>query len=587
MSKAAINSLFTKLRDSAAEPSQNLFRIDRALRGEATYSAVCFAYKRVPSFVRPAADIRDTVHGFMLVIEKGAYVAVIKAGLEIPSSFKTKYLKPVGRTRVESAVATTNAIFEQLAVRSMSASKQVLRTKSVEAPDLENAMPLGSASRYIPNRFRVRRDDGHFAATPSTGRIAKRADKAGYEILIDWSVSVMDKLAPDPGDIAPFIRNFARSLDLESAAADLKPVFLAIDVPELTDRLFGDDPSIVFVTIADEQEVALDRQATESVLQALDDSFPLRTDKHGVHVRDAGNTNDIGRLNFGKTRIRLSKLDMAEFNDLFVKDLSGEAGQDAEPAPLRRFIDNENLFLVLFSDPSVAYVNGELFRDEAMLGGGAEFMRHIIANAALDNANSEKGKFTGTATQFSEKSVFRILVDELTADDDVLVCDDLGDEWADFIGLDTDERRPSISFYHAKHGNLSLGASPFHVSVSQAEKNLGRMSLAPTTMGQKYQAWNTTYNGPKVASAIPRIVRGGNIAAIKLQIAAVRAAPEVTKRAIIVTSSLSRAAVEEAFAQIAAGASPSAHFVQLYWLLTSYFSACAELGAVGYVICRP
>jgi hypothetical protein len=148
-------------------------------------------------------------------------------------------------------------------------------------------------------------------------------------------------------------------------------------------------------------------------------------------------------------------------------------------------------------------------------------------------------------------------------------------------------RTPSISFYHAKHGPLSLGASPFHVSVSQAEKNLGRLPLPPAAMEQKYLAWDQTYNGPNVATAIPRIVRGGEIAAVAAHVDAVRTSPEVRKRMVIVTSSLSRGAVEAAFAQIAAGNAPSAHFVQLYWLLTSYFSACAEVGAVGYVICQP
>lgn len=587
ISKASIDGLFTKLRELAAEPGQNHFRVNRAVVGKTNYSAISFAYKRVPSFVRPAADIRDIVHGFMLVVEKGDYLAVVKSGFEIPSSFKTKYLRPVGRARVESAVATTNAKFEQLAVRSMSGSKQTLRSKSVEAEDLENAMPLGSASRYVANRFRVRRDDGHFAATPSTGRIAKRSDKAGYEILIEWAEEVIDKLALEPGEVAPFIRNFARAVELESVAADLKPIVVAIDVPSLTEQLFGDTPTISFVTIADEQEVPFDKAATDAVLQALDESFPILTNKQGVHVRDVDNARNIGTLKLGKGRIALSKLDIEPIQGVLVKSIGADAGGDGELKPLRRHIDNENLFLILFADPALAYVNGELFRDEVMLSGGAEFMRHIIGNAALTNANSEKGKFTNTATQFSAQSVFRILIDELSGDDDVLICDDLGDEWADFIGLDTDEHRPSITFYHAKHGPLSLGASPFHVSISQAEKNLGRMSLAPSTMAQKYQAWDATYNGPKVASAIPRIARGGDIAAIQSQVEAIRTAPAATKRAIIVTSSLSRAAVGETFAQIAAGARPSAHFVQLYWLLTSYFSACAELGTVGYVMCQP
>jgi hypothetical protein len=55
----------------------------------------------------------------------------------------------------------------------------------------------------------------------------------------------------------------------------------------------------------------------------------------------------------------------------------------------------------------------------------------------------------------------------------------------------------------------------------------------------------------------------------------------------IVTSSLSKAKVEETFGNLANGARPSPHFVQLYWLLMAYFSACSEMGVVGFVACRP
>ncbi|MGH0255230.1 hypothetical protein NKY39_06520 [Sinorhizobium meliloti] len=588
ITKSAIRDLFSQVRESVAKPSNSLFRHERVNFGGATYSAICFSYQRTPAFVRTSTGIFDTIHGFLMIVEKDDFVAVIKSGLDLSSAFKGRHLKPVGRARVERAVATTEAKFEQVALRNMSASKQSLRAKVFEAADLENAMPLASASRFVTKRFRVRRDDGHVAATPSTGRIAKRADRGGYEVLIEWASDVIDQLGRDAGEVAAFIRGFARSVELEHLAADVGPTYLAIDVPELTDRLLGEEATIRFVVASDEDEVAvLDKAACENVLQQIELSYPLRNDGAKLHVRDVGDQNDIGMLKVGKHRIALSKLAYANIESISVERRDVEPGADAEAMSLRRYIDKQDLFLVLFSDPSLAYVNGELFRDEAILSGGAEFLRHIIGDAALVPANSEKGTPTAADEEFTPHSVFRILADSLAPDDNVLVCDDLGDEWADFIGLCTDPRRPSISFYHAKHGDLSLGASPFHVSVSQAEKNLGRLSLASAAMPQKYAAWNTTYNGPNVATAIQRVVRGGDIETIEAQVNTVRAAPELRKRMVIVTSSLSRAAVAQAFQQIAAGALPSAHFVQLYWLLTSYFSACAEVGAVGYIICQP
>ena len=167
-------------------------------------------------------------------------------------------------------------------------------------------------------------------------------------------------------------------------------------------------------------------------------------------------------------------------------------------------------------------------------------------------------------------------------------CDHIaGDEWADFIGINTVTRPVMVKLYHAKHGARSLSAAAFHDSVGQAIKNLGRMALPSEAMPAKYASWETAYRGGGALTAIPRMIRGGGRLEIEHEIDEVRNAPDLLRRVFIVTSSLSRTQVETAFTAAAEGEPPSAHFVQLYWLLMSYFSACAEIGAIGYVICQP
>jgi len=208
--------------------------------------------------------------------------------------------------------------------------------------------------------------------------------------------------------------------------------------------------------------------------------------------------------------------------------------------------------------------------------------------AELDNATSEKGEFTPASTQFSDNSVFKVIVDKIAAEDDILACDDLGDEWADFVGLNTQGRPPSISFYHGKHGDPGLGASDFHVAVSQAQKNLGRLELRAADMPQKYASWSQTYeSGKGVKTAIAKLIRGGPVADVEARIDDLRGAPDTVRRVYIVTSSLSKKAVEDVFSDLEKGARPKPYFVQLYWLLTGYFSQCADMGAVGFVVCRP
>jgi hypothetical protein len=170
-------------------------------------------------------------------------------------------------------------------------------------------------------------------------------------------------------------------------------------------------------------------------------------------------------------------------------------------------------------------------------------------------------------------------------DDEILVCDDLGDEWADFIGIDARSQPQMISFYHAKHGDVSLSASAFHVAVSQAIKNLGHMNLTDAAIEGKTDKWISPYVNSGVETAIPRFARG-DMAAMREQIGRIATSPDTIRRTIIVASSLSYAALIAALQEIQNGERPRAHFVQLYWLLTGFFSACLEMSIIPYVVCR-
>jgi hypothetical protein len=187
---AAIESLFTALPATVKNAGKDLFRVVRRTHKGKKYSAICFPYDRQPVFLAEEAGISDRIHGFMLVVEDGDLVAIHKSALEVPADFKSEWLGRVGAGNVERAVATAGAKFESMRLRLMSTSRQALRTKTLEADDLENAMPMASASRYVSQRYRVRRGSTRLTATPNTGRIAQSSGRAGYKAAIDWSIEV-------------------------------------------------------------------------------------------------------------------------------------------------------------------------------------------------------------------------------------------------------------------------------------------------------------------------------------------------------------------------------------------------------------
>lgn len=585
LSSAAIGRLFTDLRNMARKRSTNLFCVIREDVDGALFSAIGFSFERPVGFL-DAGRAFDRVHGCLILVERGEYVAIFKTALELPTGFKSRYLKRVDRSQVEAATATANAVFERVRVKSTSPSKQILRTKTLEAADLAVSMPMGSASRYFPQGYSVARDDGHFSATPSTGRISQRGDRSDRDALVAWASAVIGQLSGEGAEISPFIRHFARHLDLENLPAGVEPIVLAVDVPQLTELLLADHPQLRLVRVgeADDAMVELANDVVAPILAALDESFSVRRGRPDFRIWRGRRA--IGRLKQNKGRFAIRALDLPELRGVFVERRGVAVGDDAERQLLARYIDREDLFTILFSEPALAYVEGELFRDEAMFDGGANFLKHLRPAATLANATSEKGDPAATDTQFAPQSVFGIIINSI-APDDILLCDDLGNEWADFVGIHSASTPPTINFYHGKHGALTLGASSFHISVSQAEKNLGNLALPADAMELKYAGWAGHYtSGQGTQTQIPKLVRGGTIDTVRQRIDEIREAPDVVQHVHIVTSSLSKAAVAAAFADIAGGGRPSAHFVQLYWLLTSYFSACKEMGAVGFVICQ-
>ncbi len=588
LSNAAISALFRALRSNASTPSKNLFRVDRVVLRHSKYSAICFSFEHSPAFLDSEAKAIERVFGFLLIVEKGDFVAVLKSGLDLPSTFKSKYLDKVGSERVERAIARQDAVFEKLRLKNMSTSKFALRSKTLEASDLVNAVATSSASRFAPQGYSVRRPDAIYSATPSTGRISIRADRAGYEEIVLWAGQVMDLLAADSGETSAFIRNFARPIDLSAIPSDVRPTYVAIDVPSLASVLFEVEGRTVRLVRQNQGGfVEMTKVEIDPILEDLDRSFPVHPEQKQNHIVHPDDRARIGSIKVGKTRISLQGFTLPSIASIFVEDAALPVGTDADRRPLTRYLDREDFFTVLFSDFALAYIDGSLYRDEALLGAGANFLRHLQAAPPLAQATSEKGAFAGGQEAFDDTSVFRTIVDHIAHDADVLLCDDLGDEWADFIGISTATRPEMVSFYHAKHGARSLSAAAFHDSVGQAIKNLGRMALPPEAMPAKYASWETPYRSAGAVTAIPRMIRGGGRLEIEHKIQEVRSAPDLLKRVFIVTSSLSRAQVETAFTAAATGEPPSAHFVQLYWLLMSYFSACAEIGAVGYVVCQP
>ncbi|MCW2355273.1 MULTISPECIES: hypothetical protein [Bradyrhizobium] len=583
MSNAALDDLFRQVRASQPSASQNIFYHRRVQAGRARWSAISFLYDRSPSFLTEDAGIRERICGFILLIEYRDHLAILKSKLDLPAGFFTRYLGRVSAERVDRAVARQGAVFEKIRLRNMSVSKHVMRSKTFEADDLQNVVGPAGANRYVPQAYAVRSGTDHYSTTPSTGRIGQRSDRVDHLALVEYAKSVIDELVGGRAAPASFLRTLARAIDLASIGGTARPTSFAVDVAGFVDAIHV-DREIRLVHEDSGRLTQLSKHEIDAALNELDRAFRVSGDGKRMDIFDGADS--VGAIAINQARVALRDLQLPITAGIEVESTEYALGHDPNRISLRRYIDREDKFILLFDALSLAYIDGTLFRDEGFVDGGAALLRHLRSDPLLDGVTDEKGNFSTRKATFDADSTFGVIEASVADGDDVLVCDDLGDEWADYIGLNNSSSPPRITFYHAKHGPLSLGAGPFHISVSQAIKNLQRMSLPPESMEAKIRGWDNKYvSGSGVKTRIKRIVRG-DADELMNEFAQVRLAPDAIRRVFIVTSSLSRGAVEEALKEVAAGQAPDPYFVQLYWLLMSFFSACTEMNAHGYVICQ-
>lgn len=579
----AVNQLFRAVRQGQITPSNNHFCYVRQPHGDALWSAVCFQFDRKPAFLADTTKVFEKVSGYLLIVEYSDHIAVFKSQLDLTPAFVKAHLLRINSQDIDTGITTEGSVFGRVRLRHMTTSRLALRGKTLEGENLLNNVGLTSSSRFAPLGYSFRHDGEHFSTTPRTGRISQRSDRSGHEHLVDFATAIIDQITVNAGaDSSAFLSTFARPLELSQLSA--LPTQFAVDTALLQESIF-DDASVRFVKPNGAGYRELGRVEVEAIIQDL--TYVLTVEQAGgkALLKHPVTGDEVGGIALNKTRIALRSLDVPSISDVSVESTQYVLGTDENRLPLRRFIDQNDAFIVLFDQPQYAYIDGSLYQDDSLTSGGATFLGYLFASEELAHVTGEKGTFSAAHTTFDDTSTFGAILGPIAAEDDVIVCDDLNEEWADFIGFRTDPASPRITFYHAKHGALSLGASPFHISVSQALKNLGNLALPEPKMAAKFGVWDRCYNNDRQRTRIQRVCRG-TMAAVQAAVTQCRSAPHTMKRVAIVTSSLSKAAVAAEFDRMNVGGRVDPYFVQLYWLLSSYFAACAEVGAFGCVICQ-
>lgn len=246
-------------------------------------------------------------------------------------------------------------------------------------------------------------------------------------------------------------------------------------------------------------------------------------------------------------------------------------------------------------DSRTVYAYGRFYAIDLRLGAadgpGRLVLGLLTGVAGLGAITSEKGELAAEADTWPDGSLFGFIDGALAVGAhnrpfgptfEALVCDDLGQEVADFIGVDeTVALRVVLIPAKWTKGEAGAGASKLYDVTGQALKNLSYLKAD----GQPLAGSATRFDGKwKLKDGrVPRRRIGPGSAAFRKMYQRVRSDPAASREVWLVLAGgiLSKKAVKSAFE----AAAPPAHALQTFHLLLSTYAACQSLGIELKIFC--
>lgn len=539
------------------------------------YSIRLFKSKNAPSFfVRQKRGWDEQKVGFILLIEYGEYVAIIKRNASTIRSIMEK-LEALSYDRLLSLYVNSNTEFEKLSMYNMDGSVNAVRSKTYEANDLRENFSTVGASRFVLRTFRANNNGSKVAMSLSSSRVNEFNNKLSITEVCNWAKHTIDAfIAVVPEDT--FLSVFATSISFKNVRNTLIPESILIFPNTLINGI--QNATLSFEKKRRGVNVALPDQVITRYLSSLTRTMDIEptTDADGsVHYwlcKDGRNTSVEVQLLANSI-----KVNSPVWKRIFVTD---NATQNR--TTLNSYINGRSEYNIYFANSPRIYTNNKLFEDTHLLGNIDYFLKVFQPVARLAFTDSEKGDVATTVSRFCPKSVFGVVEHYAINEHKYLVCDDFGTEWADHIGISDDK----VSFYVSKHKVSKCSASDFQDVVGQALKNLGNLAPVDTQLQQKVTKWNGTWNG----TPLPRFrsAAGNPCDAVNLWKEAIYH-PYFKREMNLVVDFLSVRDITTYLTNLKKGVSfkQKNEAYQLLWLLSSLIANCKQLDVSVHIYCKP
>ncbi len=513
---------------------------------------------------------------FLLIIEYSESIIVYKNNV---SGLKTlnEFIEPLDYSLISRLYIKDGTKYEKFYVSNMSTADNAIRNKSLEVNNLQGTISRIGAPKQVIHNMRVSNEQIRTSLSLNTSRINNLRNRDDLQSFLQWSVEVARKInAFNWKDT--YLDNFAQPISFEDNKENLEPICILIKFDKLLDEIERENIESIYKI--DENEERIEGFDINEFIDHFNTTLKVSQEEDSNSFTVENEIDAEMKLNFANKSLRLNS---KEF-----KSIKIDKGND-DVIDLNSFINFRNDFIVNFNEPNLIYTYRKLFKDHRLLADIEGFLSIFIPHDGLITTTSEKGNFSDTQTIFETNFVFRFVQDELASDSISLFCDDLGNEWADFIAI----KKDAIVFYHAKHKTGSgLSASALQDIIGQAHKNLGNLEPTDKILDKKASdKWGLTYNADTFRTNIKRLIIAPNdsideaISSYKTLLSQ----PNADRQVNLVVDFISKQELRDGLELLSKNQTFERRneVTQILWFVSSLTANCRELGIDAYITCRP
>lgn len=545
---------------------------------------VVFLYEAFPSFISSLDcpdELKEKKCSYLFILEFANYVLFFKKNVYSLKAI-LDYIDIIPTEKLANALISAGTEFKTLSMTSMGMSDISVRNRTVEGNQLASALPMFGQNRNIITTVKFASDKQNYGISLNTSHLAKYGTKKSIDELCEWASCLITKI-DEHVQKNTFLNNFALPVRWSEFGDKLIPSSILFNIHLIKKYIESHKLNLFikiggsYVRIPERIYAKIWQYGECAEVELIEHDSEEKTKVYKVN----NNFDKSLQIELGPKKIMIST--NARSNRVYFETLGGFKS-------LRQIINNNGFYQISFDQSEYVYMNGSLYKD-ANIGDSKDAVLKVLQpEEKMNDVKNEKFKdniINKDDTDFGEYSIFHCVETYFFNDSDYIICDDLGNEWADHICIKGD----TITFVHSKwKKNAGLSASNFQDIVGQAIKNIANLQQNGNQIINKQRSFLTRYSNSKIdkiRTPLKDMNREQYVENFIKKFQSIIKSPNGIKEVCLAVNFLSKDEFEKSLDCISSGGkSPQKKYaIQLFWLLSSFISDCKAADLHCKIIC--